>query len=147
MMIARTLITPAHLRDQVSNLCWALAGEAGHGMFLRGLYQPVPYVAPPEDPEEDWTPPPKPEPSHYMSTGGIAQEFADALPLTSTGEDGNFITRPADIDTLMAMAEAAGVSVTREALESILSQCDVSDQPWQAAIERLGLSVTPRYSE
>lgn len=85
--------------------------------------------------------------SHYLSTGGIAPEFADALPLTSVDEEGTVTTRPADYDALIAMAGAVGITVTQPELEAILSQCDVSDQPWQLAVGRLGLSVNPVYEE
>lgn len=126
MMIHRTLIPSAAVRDQAASLCAALAGEAGANMFQRPLYSGE-------------------GPSHYLSTGGISPEFADALPLTSTDEEGKITTRPADYDALIAMADAVGITVTQPELEAILSQCDVSDQPWQVAVARMGLSVHPQY--
>jgi len=124
----RTLILPATVRDQAATLCAALAGPAGEGMFQRPLYS-------------------SDTPSHYLSTGPIAPEYSDALPLTSADEEGNLTTRPADYAALLAMAASAGVTVTQPELEAILSQCDVSDQPWQVAVARLGLSVNPVYED
>ena len=125
----RTLIPSASVRDQAAQLCAALAGPAGAGMFQRPLYS-----------DSD-------NPTHYLSAGLIAQVFADALPLTSTDEEGQLTTRPADYPALLAMAQAVGVEVTQAELESILSQCDVSDQDWRTALARLGLSAEPVYAE
>lgn len=124
----RTLIPSATVRDQAATLCAALAGPAGEGMFQRPLYSGE-------------------QPSHYLSAGMIAAHFADALPLTSADEEGNLTTRPADYAALLAMADAAGVTITQSELEAILSQCDVSDQLWQVAVARLGLSVNPVYED
>lgn len=128
-MLHRTLIPSAPVRDQAATLCAALAGPAGAGMFQRPLYS-----------DSD-------QASHYLSTGLIAPEFADALPLTSVDEEGTVTTRPADYDALIAMADAVGITITQQELEAILSQCDVSDQPWQVAVARLGLSVDPVYED
>lgn len=123
-MIHRTLIPAASVRDQAATLCAALAGEAGAGMFQRPLYT-------------------SDIPSHYLSTGMIAAHFAGALPLTSADEEGQLTTRPADYDALLAMAASAGITITQPELEALLSQCDISDQQWQVAVARLGLSVDP----
>lgn len=124
-----TLIVPAALRDTCAQLCAALAGPAGDGMFVQPLYSD------------------SAEPSHYFSSGWIDTPFRDALPRTHTNEEGELVTRPADYEALMTMAQSAGIEVTQQELEGILSQCDVSGQGWREAAARLGLSVNPVYEE
>lgn len=124
-----TLICPAPLRDQCATLCAALAGPAGAGMFVQPLYT-----------DSD-------TPSHYYSSGWIAEAFRDALPRTTIDEEGEPVTRPADLAALVAMAAQAGITITEAELGALLDQCDVSDQPWRVAVARLGLSVNPVYEE
>lgn len=128
-METTTLICPAPLRDQCATLCAALAGPAGAGMFVQPLYAD------------------SAEPSHYYSSGWIAEAFRDALPRTTINEEGEPVTRPADLPELVAMAASAGIETTEAALGALLQQCDVSDQPWRAAAARLGLSSKPIYPE
>lgn len=117
-----TLIVPAHLRDTAAALCEQIAGPAGAGMFITPLYSD------------------SAEPSHYISTGWIADEFSDALHCTVATEDGEE-TRPADLGALQVMADVAGVPFDAEQVEALLGQCYITTDPWRDAVERLGLSL------
>ena len=107
-----TLIAPAHLRDTAATLCEAIAGPAGGGMFITPLYTDTS------------------EPSHYISSGWVASEFAEAL-------------LSADHDTLSAMATAAGLEYDA----ALLAACDIGTEGWRTAIARLGLSREPAHED
>lgn len=121
-----TLIVPAHLRDTAAALCEQIAGPAGAGMFITPLYSE------------------SSEPSHYISTGWIADEFRDALPCTVVTDEGEEM-RPTDLGALADMADAAGVPFEQEQVEALLGQCYITTDPWRVAVERLGLSMEAQH--
>lgn len=123
-----TLIVPAHLRDTAAALCEQIAGPAGAGMFITPLYSN------------------QAEPSHYISTGWIADEFSDTLPRTVVTDEGEN-TRPTDLGALADMADASGVPFEQEQVEALLGQCYITTDPWRSAVERLGLSLEMQVDE
>lgn len=114
-MMITTLIAHKQVRDRAAELCAAIAGPSGSGMFVIPAYT-------------------GPNITHYASSGKIQPQFADALP---RGE------RPADYDTLITMAAAAGIETDQVELEAIFDQCDVSGEDWQTAFDRLGITKEP----
>ena len=80
----RTIIVPAAFQQLAQGLCAAAAeGDAGKGMLTTPL-------------SETGTEPA----SHYISSGPIAAEFGDLLPLTTFDEEGQPTTRPGDVATV-----------------------------------------------
>lgn len=62
--------------------------------------------------------------THYISSGLIDSVFAALL---------------ADVDALFFVCQSAGLSITKPELIVILGACDISDEPAQTAMDRLGL--------
>lgn len=106
-----TMIVPAALAPLARALAAGLS-PAGAGMFV------VPLSPTGELPA-----------THYVSSGGIQQEFADAI---------------ASGDALYAACQAAVAPVTLEQCNALVAQSDVTDlaveTPWQS-FERLGLQM------
>ena len=119
----RTIIVPAAFQQLAQGLCAAAAdGDAGKGMFTTGL-------------SETGTEPA----THYISSGPIATEFGDLLPLTSFDEEGQSTTRPGDVATVEAIADQAGITLPAGAIAALFDAIDVTELgPW-AAMARLGL--------
>ena len=113
MWTFRTIILPLELADQARGLCMALTGSAAEGMFTTPLYTGD-------------------APTHTVSSGYIATEFAEMLPCD--GEGG-------DVDGLVAMLAGVGTEVPLEQLEQLLSMIDISEEEAYVAIDRLGLAL------
>lgn len=72
---------------------------------------------------------------YYISSGPIDADIAAIVPYDDyAGESSVHIE--GDLDALSAVTEAP-----IETLQDLLSQCDISNQPWQDACVRLGISI------
>ena len=119
----RTIIVPAAFQSLAQALCEAAAeGDAGAGMFTTGL-------------SADGTEPA----THYISSGPIAAEFGDLLPLTTFDEEGQPTKRPGAVATVEAIADQADITLPAGAIAALFDAIDVTElDPW-AAMARLGL--------
>ena len=123
--IFRTIIVPAPFQSLAQGLCEAAAeGDAGKGMFTTGL-------------SADGTEPA----THYVSSGPIATEFGDLLPLTTFDEEGEPTTRPGDVATVEAIAEQAGITLPAGTIAALFAAIDVTEQEPFTAMARLGLQI------
>jgi len=121
----RTMIVPAAFQQLAQGLCEAAAeGDAGKGMFTTGL-------------SADGTEPA----THYISSGPIATEFGDLLPLTSFDEEGQSTTRPGDIATVEAIADQAGITLPAGTIAALFEAIDVTEQEPFTAMARTGLQI------
>ena len=119
MWTFRTIILPLALADQARDLCMALTGSASEGMFTTQLYT-------------------SDTPTHAISSGYIATEFAEMLPCN--GEGGN-------LKTLINLLSSVGTEVPPEQLEQLLSMIDISEEEAYVAIDRIGLNMSGRVYE
>ena len=117
----RTLITPIALAEPARAACMALTGSASEGMFTTLLYP------------EGGT-----EPTHAISSGYIAGEFADLLPCGD---------QPGNTDSLLAMLDGVEFPISAEELAGMLAMIDISDEPAEVALARLGLSLNEPIEE
>lgn len=123
--IFRTIIVPAPFQALAQGLCEAAAeGDAGIGMFTTPL-------------SVDGTEPA----THYISSGPIATEFGDLLPLTTFDEDGAPTTRPGDVATVEAIATQAGFTLPPGTIAALFAAIDVTEQEPFTAMARLGLQI------
>lgn len=127
----RTIIVPAAFQQLAQGLCEAAAeGDAGAGMFTTGLSP---------NGEEPAT--------HYISSGGIATEFADILPLTMVtpsteiGEPDVITTRPGNVAVVETMAAQAGITLPTGTIAALFAAIDVSEQGPFDAMARCGLKL------
>lgn len=121
----RVIIVPAAFQQLAQGLCEAAAeGDAGKGMFTTPL-------------SPDGTEPA----THYISSGPIAAEFGDLLPLTTFDEDGVPTTRPGDVATVEAIASQAGIDLPAGTIAALFNAIDVTEQEPFAAMARLGLQI------
>ena len=111
----RTIITPVALAEPARAACMALTGSASEGLFTTPLY-----------PEGST------EPTHAISSGYIAGEFADLLPCGD---------QPGNIEALLAMLEGVEFPITTEELAGMLAMIDISKENADEAMARLGLTV------
>lgn len=119
----RTIIVPAAFQQLAQGLCAAAAeGDAGKGMFTTGLSATGALPA-----------------THYISSGPIAAEFGDLLPLTTFDEEGVPTTRRGDVDTVEAIADQAGITLPAGAIAALFDAIDVTELDPCAAMARLGL--------
>lgn len=118
----RTMIVSAAVVDAARAM--ADTWEGGQGMFVVPCYTGN-------------------EITHYLSTGPISASIAQQMPWTDYLSGEEPIQHEGDLQSLVDAINdenpAAGASV--ELVETILAQCDVSNQNWQDALERLGLSL------
>lgn len=117
----RTMITPIALAEPARAACMALTGSASEGLFITPLYFDG-----------------NPEPTHAISSGYIAGEFADLLPCGD--HTGN-------VPALLAMLEGVEFPITPEELTGMLAMIDISDEPAEVALARLGLSLNEPIEE
>ena len=122
----RTMIIPIALAEPARAACMALTGSASEGVFTTPLYP------------EGGT-----EATHAISSGYIAGEFADLLPLDTLadGDTAPTRTRPADTDTLAAMLAAVDMEIGAEALQTLLDSVIAMEGNAHAHMARLGLSL------
>ncbi len=112
----RTIITPIALAEPARAACMALTGSASEGLFTTPLYST------------------EATPTHAISSGYIAGEFADLLPCGD---------QPGNTEALLAMLDGVEYPITPEELTQLLSMIDISDEPAEVALARLGLSLAP----
>lgn len=113
----RTMVTPIALAEPARAACMALTGSASEGLFITPLYSEG-----------------NPEPTHAISSGYIAGEFADLLPCGD---------RPGNVPALLAMLEGVDFPIAPEELTGMLAMIDISEDPAEVALARLGLSLVP----
>ena len=124
-LIHRVLIVPAAFQTLAQGLCEAMAeGDAGKGMFTTGL-----------------SPNGEAPATHYISSGGMAPEFADILPLTTVDEEGNVSIRPGNVAVVETMAAQAGITLPAGTIAALFYAIDVSEQDPFAAMARLGIKL------
>ena len=114
----RTLIIPIALAEPARAACMACAGSGAESMFTRKL------SATGEEPA-----------THACSSGLIAGEFADLLPLCGV--------REGDAAALAVLATAGGVDLTEQQVADLLAACHVVDdggRPYET-LAGLGLSL------
>lgn len=125
MWTFRTIILPIALADQARNLCMALTGSASEGMFTTPLYTSN-------------------TPTHMISSGYIATEFADILPCISYEilEDGTEkeTQTEGNISALLMKLGNVDFEISIEELQTMIDLLYVSDEEGTVAMERLGLS-------
>lgn len=113
MWTFRTIILPTELADTARNLCMALTGSASEGMFTTPLYTGD-------------------TPTHKISSGYIATEFAEVLPCGD---------QPGNTEALLAMLEGVEFPITAEDLAGMLAMIDISEESANEAMARLGLAL------
>jgi hypothetical protein len=132
MDVFRTLITTAEEAPLARLVCSTLGGVPYEGMFEVGL-----------SPNGD-------EPAtHYISSGGVGEGFAKLAPFSSWAweqpdpdQPGQWVETEYSPGYPQITAERcveAGLEVTTEAIEFMYAASDVTDEPWQTALARLGL--------
>ena len=118
----RTLIVPIDLAEPARAACMALTGSASEGLFTTPLY--------PEHRKCDTEG--STEATHAISSGYIADEFADLLPCGD---------QPGNTEALLAMLEGVEFPITPEELTWMLAMIDISEEESYAAMARLSLSL------
>ena len=132
MDVFRTLITSAEEAPLARLVCSTLGGVPYEGMFEVGL-----------SPTGD-------EPAtHYISSGGVGENFAKLAPFSTWAweqpdpdQPGRWVETeysPGHPVKTAEMCAEAGLEVTPEAIEFMYAASDVTDEPWQTALARLGL--------
>ena len=128
MWVHRTIIVPATHAEAARAACAGLAGPGGSNMFVTPLSATGMFPA-----------------SHYISSGMIEAPFANLLPLTSVvlAEDGtpSANIQPGNAALTAQLAADAGLPFTEEEISMLLSAVDVSEQPAEDALVRLGLRM------
>ena len=115
-------MAPAAWAPMVRLLCDRMS-DAGGAMFA------VPLSASGESPATD-----------FISAGPIGADFCALLPLTSFDVDGVAATRPGRPAVVVALASEAGIVVTLEQITEMLAAVQVTEESWQAALDRHGLA-------
>lgn len=130
-LIHRVLIVPAAFQTLAHGLCEAMAeGDAGANMFTTAL-----------------SPNGEAPATHYISSGGIAPEFADILPLTMVtpsteiGEPDVITTQPGNVAVVETMAAQAGITLPAGTIAALFDAIDVSEQGPFDAMARCGLKL------
>lgn len=111
----RSLIVPEAQAQLARDLCAALAGPGGEGMFTTGLSADGKAPA-----------------SHWISAGLIDAQFAALLPL------GDTVAQQAEM-TVFALAQQAGMTVTLDQVQALLAAVVVTELEPLAAIAEQGL--------
>ena len=120
----RCLIVPdAHVQF-ARDLCAAVAGPAGAGMFS------APLSPTGQDPA-----------THYISAGAVEEPFAQLLPLIEFPAEAEPVIYPGQPELIAQMASAQGMAVTPEEVQALLAASDVSEQEAFTALARLGLQI------
>ena len=135
MWVHRTIIVPASAAEFARTACASLAGPGGSGMFT------TPLSTTGEAP-----------PTHYISSGLIAPEFAHMLPeqVWEQGEDGTWTQTgvlPGDPVAVYEACTAAGMVVTQAGVDGVLAVTDVTEHEPFTALGRLGLVLVQPNTE
>ena len=132
MDVFRTLIVTAEEAPLARLVCSTLGGVPYEGMFEVGLS------------------PTGTEPAtHYISSGGVSESFAKLAPFSSWAweqpdpdQPGQWVETeysPGHPVKTAEMCVESGLEVTASAIEFMYAASDVTDEPWQTALQRLGL--------
>jgi hypothetical protein len=132
MDVFRTLIVTAEEAPLARLVCSTLGGLPYEGMFEVGL-----------SPTGD-------EPAtHYISSGGVGENFAKLAPFSTWAweqpdpdQPGQWVETeysPGEPVKTAEMCTESGLEITPEAIEFMYAASDVTDEPWQTALQRLGL--------
>jgi len=132
MDVFRTLIVTAEEAPLARLVCSTLGGLPYEGMFEVGLS------------------PTGTEPAtHYISSGGVSENFAKLAPFSTWAweqpdpdQPGQWVETEYSPGYPQITAERcaeAGLEVTASAIEFMYAASDVTDEPWQTALARLGL--------
>jgi hypothetical protein len=132
MDVFRTLITSAEEAPLARLVCSTLGGVPYEGMFEVGLS------------------PTGTEPAtHYISSGGVGENFAKLAPFSTWAwqqpdpdQPGQWVETeysPGYPEITAERCAEAGLEVTTEAIEFMYAASDVTDEPWQTTLARLGL--------
>ena len=127
MWTHRTIIVPATHVEAARAACAGLAGPGGSGMFMTPLSATGTLPA-----------------SHFISSGLIEDQFASLLPLTTVVHtDGTPSTsiQPGNAALTAQLAADAGLLITEEEISTLFAAVDVSEQPAEDALVRLGLRM------
>ena len=127
MWVHRTIIVPATHAEAARAACAGLAGPGGSGMFETPLSATGMLPA-----------------THYISSGLIEDQFANLLPLTTViHTDGTPSTsiQPGNVGLTAQLAADAGLPFTEEEISMLFAAVDVSEQPAEDALVRLGLQM------
>ena len=127
MWVHRTIIVPVAHAEAARAACAGLAGPGGSGMFMTPLSATGMFPA-----------------THYISSGLIEDQFANLLPLTTVVHtDGTPSTsiQPGNAGLTAQLATAAGLPFTEEEISMLFAAVDVSEQPAEDALVRLGLRM------
>lgn len=125
----RTLIVQDSQVQLARDLAETLAGQSGAGMFTAPLSSTG-----------------GPPVTHWISTGLIGQDFASLLPLVTWTQDaeGNWVSEVISAgqpEIILALASEAGLEITLEDVNLLLSTSDCTEQEWPVAVSRLGLQA------
>lgn len=120
----RCLIVPdAHVQF-ARDLCAAVAGPAGAGMFT------APLSATGQEPA-----------THWISAGLISEDFAALLPLTTYPADAEPVHTPGNAAQVAELANATGYATTEAHVQALFDASDITEQDPQQAMNRLGLQM------
>jgi hypothetical protein len=111
--VSKTIFVPATHVDDARQICAALAGPAGDGMFERGAAETKTAAA-----------------TYYVSAGMVSAEFAALL--------------SADAATIGAYAASMGIEIDVSRVAQLLNVADISDEPVEAVLDRLGVVLLDR---
>lgn len=120
----RTMIVTAGDAPLAREICAAIQGSGGDGMFTTGL-------------SEDGLPPA----TFFISAGFIDQRFADMWPLTTIDQEGRAITYPGRPVEMVAACAQEGVTVTLAAVAAMLDRSDVTEMDPLTRMAELGLQL------
>jgi hypothetical protein len=121
----RTMIVTASDAPLAREICVAIDGAGGVGMFTTGL-------------SADGLPPA----THYISAGFIDEKFANLWPLTTFDPEGVPTTLPGRPVEMTAQAVDAGLIVTVQAVSAMLNATDVTEIEPLVRIAELGLQLS-----
>jgi hypothetical protein len=132
MDVFRTLIVTAEEAPLARLVCSTLGGVPYEGMFEVGL-----------------SPTGNEPATHYISSGGVGENFAKLAPFSAWAweqpdpeQPGQWVETeysPGYPEITAERCVEAGLEVTPEAIEFMYAASDVTDEPWQTALARLGL--------
>lgn len=120
MWVHRTIVVSADQVELARNLCTALAGPAGDGMYNTPLSSSGSLPA-----------------THYISAGMLEDTFASLLPNQLEGEQ----LDPGNPTTIVQLAQQSGVEVTEAAVNDLLSSAYVSEASPEAVLSFLNLTI------
>lgn len=90
--------------------------------------------------------------THFVSSGLLQEEFATLLPLTAwtRSEAGDWVRgehTPGQPAVIVAAAAQAGVTVSEDQVLALFAACDVTEQSFDDAAQRMGLRLVSESQE